>query len=384
MPDLTQLESVTTSMDNSPKKADVVLQGGGVRGIGHVGALLVAEQKGYQWVNIAGTSAGAIVASMLAVGYRATELYDIMKDIEYKRFADSLGFGRYLGRPIFNLIVRGGIHSGKYVEDFVREKLRDKGKQKFGDLIVKGQENDPKYRYRLTVIASDITSGRMLRLPQDAQFYGLNPDDVDIARAVRMSAGFPFFFIPINQRHKSGHICRVVDGGLLSNFPISIFDVEGVEPAYPTFGIRLVNNLHGLKRDDTWPAHPTQNALQIGKAMVSTMMTAHDRLYMDDHTYVRTIAVETDGIHATDFHLTANQADKLYQNGQEAAEKFFETWDFEAYKVAYRSGLSLRGRQDQLHENMKLIQRISQQLSGDLPPQPLPPVQMEQFVTSAN
>src|SRR5205085_7217391 len=130
----------------------------------HVGALLVAEQKGYQWVNIAGTSAGAIVASMLAVGYKATELYDIMKDINYRRFADSLGFGRYFGKSVFNLIFHGGIHSGNYVEDFVREKLRAKGKQKFGDLLVEGQENNPKYRYRLTVIASDITSGRLLPL----------------------------------------------------------------------------------------------------------------------------------------------------------------------------------------------------------------------------
>jgi len=134
MPDLTQPENGTASTDSGPKYADAVLQGGGVRGIGHVGALLVAEQQGYQWVNIAGTSAGAIVASMLAVGYKATELYDIMKDINYRRFADSLGFGRYFGKSVFNLIFRGGIHSGNYVEDFVREKLRAKGKQKFGDL----------------------------------------------------------------------------------------------------------------------------------------------------------------------------------------------------------------------------------------------------------
>lgn len=383
MSDVTPPENGTTSPDSTPKYADAVLQGGGVRGIGHVGALLIAEQKDYQWVNIAGTSAGAIVASMLAAGYKATELYDIMKDIKYKRFADSLGIGRYFGKPIFNLISHGGIHSGQYVEDFVREKLLAKGKKKFGDLIVQGQENDPKYRYRLTVIASDITSGRIMQLPQDAKLYGLEPDEVDIARAVRMSAGFPFFFIPINQR-ASGKVCRVVDGGLLSNFPISIFDVQNAEPAHPTFGFRLVNQLIKDGYDENWPAYPTKNALQIGKAMISTMMTAHDKLYMDDHTYVRTIVVPTDGVHATDFNLTEAQADKLYQNGQEAAEKFFETWDFEAYKVAYRSGLQLPSRQEQLHENMKMIQRISEQLSGGLPSQSLPAVEPSEPLTSTN
>ena len=44
-------------------QADIVLEGGGVRGIGHVGALSVMEEKGYRWANIAGTSAGAFVAA---------------------------------------------------------------------------------------------------------------------------------------------------------------------------------------------------------------------------------------------------------------------------------------------------------------------------------
>src|SRR5438270_520489 len=156
MADLTEPENGAASTDSGPNYADAVLQGGGVRGIGHVGALLVAEQKGYRWVNIAGTSVGAIVASMLAVDYSANDMYNIMKGIKYRRFADNLGIGRYFGKSVFNLISRGGIHSGQYVEDFVRDLLSAKGKHKFGDLIVKGQENNPQYRYRLTVIASDI------------------------------------------------------------------------------------------------------------------------------------------------------------------------------------------------------------------------------------
>ena len=54
--------------------ADAVFEGGGVKGIGLVGAVAVAEERGYQWVNIAGTSAGAIVAALLAVGYSVAEI----------------------------------------------------------------------------------------------------------------------------------------------------------------------------------------------------------------------------------------------------------------------------------------------------------------------
>ncbi len=89
------------------------------------------------------------------------------------------------------------------------------------------------------------------------------------------------------------------------------------------------------------------------------MMMAHDRLYMDDHTYVRTIAIPVDGIGVTRFNLRKDEAQKLYQNGKAAAEKFFATWDFEAYKAAYRRGNPPPSRQERLHADMKSVQRGS-------------------------
>lgn len=55
-------------------KADAVFEGGGVKGIGLVGAIAVAEEYGYRFVNVAGSSAGAIVAALLAAGYSAAEI----------------------------------------------------------------------------------------------------------------------------------------------------------------------------------------------------------------------------------------------------------------------------------------------------------------------
>jgi len=56
--------------------ADAVFKSGGVKGVGFVGAIAVAEERDYQWVNIAGTSAGAIVAALLAAGYSSAEMKD--------------------------------------------------------------------------------------------------------------------------------------------------------------------------------------------------------------------------------------------------------------------------------------------------------------------
>lgn len=70
-------------------KADAVFEGGGVKGIGLVGALSVAEEKGYRWQNVAGTSAGAIVAGLVAAGYSAAELQEIMAELDYRKFKDA-------------------------------------------------------------------------------------------------------------------------------------------------------------------------------------------------------------------------------------------------------------------------------------------------------
>lgn len=344
---------------SAPLQADVVLEGGGVRGIGHVGAICVAEEQGYEWMNIAGTSAGAFVAAMLAAGYSGQEMYSIMRDeVDFTRFSQEKGLDGLLPVEIMHMFKRGGIHTGNYIESFIREKLRAKGITTFGDLVLrKGEPQDSNFRYRLTVIASDISMGQMLRLPQDMQKFGIDPDKVDVALAVRMSASIPFFFMPIQQKCADGRNCLIVDGGLLSNFPVYLFDVKS-EPTHPTFGLRLVDSLP--TPDCPTPFNQTNNVLQISHALLQTMLTAHDRLYLDDHTFVRTIAIPVEGISATRFNLSGQEADRLYQNGRQAAGSFFSTWNFEAYKATYRGvNKPAKGRRERLHEQMRQARQLA-------------------------
>jgi len=69
-------------------RCDAVFEGGGVKGIGLVGAVAVTEDMGYEFCNVAGTSAGAIVAALVAAGYRASELRDIIRSLDYTQFKD--------------------------------------------------------------------------------------------------------------------------------------------------------------------------------------------------------------------------------------------------------------------------------------------------------
>jgi NTE family protein len=68
--------------------ADLVLEGGGVKGIALVGAISVLEERGYQFRRVAGASAGAIVGSLVAANAGAAELEEIMRGVDYRRFQD--------------------------------------------------------------------------------------------------------------------------------------------------------------------------------------------------------------------------------------------------------------------------------------------------------
>ena len=144
---------------------------------------------------MAGTSAGAIVAA----GYNATELRQVMAELDYNRLKDAGFLDRVpLVGKLASVIFEKGIYEGKFFEDWMRELLLKKNVSTFGDLIVPEFGNDERYRFKLRVIASDISQGRMLVLPQDISEYGIRPEELNVATAVRMSMSIPFFFEPVN------------------------------------------------------------------------------------------------------------------------------------------------------------------------------------------
>ena len=100
------------------KTADLVFQGGGVKGIGLVGAYSVLEERGYRPVNMAGASAGAIVAALVAAGYSAEELRSIMMEIPFDKFMDEAWEDHIwlLARPS-SLLKDKGVYEGRYFHD---------------------------------------------------------------------------------------------------------------------------------------------------------------------------------------------------------------------------------------------------------------------------
>jgi len=311
--------------------ADAVFEGGGVKGIGLVGAIAVAEERGYQWVNVAGTSAGAIVAALLAAGYRASEIKEIMAELDYNQFKDRSLMDRVpLIGPLASLTFEKGIYEGRFFENWIKGLLREKKVTTFGDLILKDYQDDERYRFKLRVIASDISRGRLLVLPQDIADYGIRPEDLNVAVSVRMSMSIPFFYEPVKLRNmKTNQVSYIVDGGLLSNFPVWLFDSEGDIPAWPTLGFKLAEPGEGTP-------HQVRGPISLLTALFSTMMEAHDARHIKEEYFARTVPIPTLGVKTTEFDISPEKSEALYQSGRAAAEKFLAAWNFADYVAKYR------------------------------------------------
>jgi len=306
------------------KICDIVLEGGGVKGIGLVGALEELDKAGYKHCRVAGTSAGAIVGALMAAGVSMERLTHIMQSLDYTRFRDEDWLDKF-GVPgkTASFVFEKGIYEGKYLRNWLAGVLEDVGVKTFADLKLTepwAEKLPPEQRYKLVVIASDVSRGRLVRLPWDYKDYGLDPDTQLVADAVRASMSIPYFYEPVNLKGK-----YLVDGGLLSNFPIDIFDDSN---DWPTFGIKLTAKANALTK-----MNPVTNPIDYSLAILATALSAHDQIHIDNPcTQKRTIFVDTFDVKATDFDISSETQAKLYNNGKKYAQEFLTDWDFTEYK----------------------------------------------------
>jgi NTE family protein len=326
--------------------ADLVLEGGGVKGIGLVGAFSTLVDHDYTFHRIAGTSAGAIVGALIAAGMPPEDLQRVMRTVDYGHFQDE-GFVDHLGLvgKGISILFEKGIYEGRYLVEWLDAILMDLGARTFGDLRIEDPNSSlpPERAYKLVIMTSDVTRGRLVRLPWDYPKYGLDADEQLVADAVRASMSIPFFYEPqrFYGRDEQGERVRsfMVDGGMLSNFPIEVFDrTDGKRPRWPTFGIKLSAkpSVPQLERFEV------KGALGLARAMVGTMTNFHDQMHIDDPSVLaRTMFVDTQQVKATDFDIDEPSQDMLFTNGERGAGKFLSGWDFERYVAEFRSDTTI-------------------------------------------
>ena len=327
--------------DGTEKPADLVLEGGGVKGIGLAGAVLTLDQAGYRFQRVAGTSAGAIAAAIIAAlnkaGKPLSKLQEYLRKVEFKKFMATGHFRAALGGlgDAEHLLLHMGLYDGDYLIDWLGGVLSDIGITHFGDLRL----NDPgadqtwtaRQRYSLVVHTSDITRGKLVRLPWDYVNYGLDADHQRIVDAVRASMSIPFFFTPVSIRAAAvtadvavmaapaGRVTWV-DGGLLDNFPVDAFDrADGAPARWPTIGIKL-----SAKQTRIGAGHGTDSVASEAIACLETVLDNAGRYYVPPDKAARTIFVDNAEIKATDFGITTEQQQTLFENGQNAARDWLK------------------------------------------------------------
>jgi NTE family protein len=329
------------------KRADLVLSGGGVKGIGLVGAVVALMDAGYTAQRVSGTSAGSIVGSIVAaasLGQQMTgaQVKELALSLDYRKFLDPgpLESVPLLG-PSLALLRGSGVYRGDYVHDWVRSQLKSLGVSTFGDLAVDDPVLPPERRYKLVVTVADVTTGQLVRLPWDyRRVYGRDPDEQLVADAVRASMSIPFFFKAATLDSAAGLTSTLVDGGLLSNFPVDSLDrTDGKKPRWPTFGVTLLPNLPA-GNDDVIPALRALNLLGSTKLLedvLTTMVVGRDQAYLNQPwVSARAIRVDSTSVGFLNFRITEKQKQALYARGYEAAEAFLSTWDWDDYVARFR------------------------------------------------
>lgn len=259
-------------------------------------------------------------------------MQDYLHKVQFEQFEAKSHLRKALGGlgDAQQLLLHMGLYDGDYLIDWLGGVLSDIGITHFGDLRLDDLGADKTWtarqRYSLVVHTSDITRGKLVRLPWDYVNYGFDADHQRIVDAVRASMSIPFFFTPVHVRAAAvtADVADVaapagrvtwVDGGLLDNFPVDVFKrADGAKARWPTIGIML-----SARQTSIGGGHGSGSVASEAVACLETVLDNAGRYYVPPDKASHTIFVDNAGIKATDFGITPEQQQTLFENGQNSA-----------------------------------------------------------------
>lgn len=325
--------------ESAPLAADLVLSGGGVRFIGLVGAVVALMEAGYSVQRIAGVSGGSVVGTILAAAAQgdqlsAAEIKDLALSVPLRSWRDAAPVP--FAGPVIGFLRDNALYRGDVAHQWIRSELENLGVRTWGDLIYDDSSVLVERRYRAVVYVTDLTTGQLVQLPWDYQrIYGVDPDEQLVADSVRASMAVPFFYRPVTLTSAAGLKSTLVDGGVLSNFPIYTFDrLDGRPPRWPTFGVTVAPELSDMLDAMVPVLRPLRLFGQslLLENLISTMLTGRDQTYLNQ-PWVKSRAIEVDSadVSVLDFGISRERLENLYDSGYTAASAFLTSWDWPEY-----------------------------------------------------
>jgi len=364
---------------------DLVMEGGGTLGIALVGYIYALEQANIRFLGVGGSSVGAIVSLLLTcIGHRTEAkgeaLAEIMSKMDMAAFIDGRLFPRSLSRllgsgkasqkklqalllalgSIGTLLRKLGLNPGDSFLEWLETCLAEHGIRTLDDaqrLIEYIPENlihriSGSFFERpaadLKLVAADLTTSTKVVFPEMAPLYWEKPGEVNPALFARASMSIPGFFQPmevngvseiVNSSEKWSRLCSFdgeipdkitfSDGGLLSNFPISLFHISRT-PNAPTFGVRLGSASRVVKEIDSLGEY-------MGQLFSSLRHTNDYDFIYQNPDYRRLIAyIPTEDHNWLNFYMSDDEKLVLFRKGVRAAYEFLERFDWTAYKALRR------------------------------------------------
>jgi NTE family protein len=323
---------------------NLVFEGGGIKGIAYLGALQALEER-HILANIkrvGGASAGAINALLLALGMNIDEISKTIWQMDFTKFLDD-DWG--VIRDSIRLINHYGWYKGdafkKWISDIIERKTGDP-RTTFADIENMKDKGNFKSIYMV---------GTNLSIADSEIFSAENTPNMPLADAVRISMSLPLFFEAIKK--SDGDI--LVDGGVLNNYPVKLFDresyVDSIENAIrtdyydkikqsdsevtdmvynkETLGFRLdsKNEIEMYKEHKKITHKQIDSIFDYSWALLNSIYEFQSNIHLHSDDWNRTVYIDTLGVKTTDFAISDEIKGKLVDSGKAGAETFFTWYD---------------------------------------------------------
>lgn len=366
-------------------KYDLVFEGGGAKGMVFVGACQEFFDRGHTFDRLLGTSAGAITAALMAAGYRPEEMLEaltekengksvfagfmampppfsdeeirtsairrVLEAIDIKllfdpwekwlddKLAQALAENEQF-RHVLALIERGGWYAADPFITWLEKKLDSgtwSGGQRAFSKMTLSQLFDAT-GVEVSVVASDTTDGRLLVLNHRTA------PDCPVVWAVRMSMSIPLVWDEVIWKSSWGKYLgrdmtdhAIVDGGLLSNFPIELF-ISDEQQVVKLMGPKKGNPVLGMLIDEHLPV-PMPKArgmivdvnikpgelrtVQRLQRLANAATSAHDKMVIDEFSNL-IVRLPAAGYGTTEFEMSDERRMALVNAGRSAMASYFD------------------------------------------------------------
>lgn len=320
---------------------NLVFEGGGIRGIAFGGVVKFLEKYNLMCgiKRIAGSSAGAIVSAALAIGYTGNEITDLLDKTDFNKFKDD-SWGVVV--DIYRFVTQYGIYKGDMFLKWFQKVVKDK----VGNENITFKEVYDQFGKELVI------TGTCLNRAKTYYFHHTTYPDMPIALAVRISMSIPLVFKAVTLKRREHKLDKdgnnvldadgnlvteefddiMVDGGLLNNYPIWVFDGKNIGDVHiseekmkqsKTLGFKLMSD---EEKQDYQLYHIDEKITDIVgyfSAFINSMSIQIERGHIRSGYWDNTVCVNTGNVHSLNFSLPKQTKDRLIKSGFDSVKNHF-------------------------------------------------------------